>query len=155
MHGPPIESPFGPFPNLSTFKLGEWCLSGGGEITLGKLWELAEIAQTPGFVEDIANVNWGRIFSRLGANKGELQDHQTEGWLDDEGWTATPISIPIFLDADAITEDYHVGTLYHRSIVSIVQQKIANSSDANMFHYDPHELLWQPDPSTPPVHVYS
>ncbi|KAJ2929076.1 hypothetical protein H1R20_g8019, partial [Candolleomyces eurysporus] len=151
----PLHS-LGPFPNLSSFKLGEWYIDSGPQLSMVKLQKLVQLAQTPGFAEDIAKANWPQIFDALGNNQSlnhvENADDE-EAWVDDEGWKTTPvhISVPI----RGAVETRNVGTLYHRSIVSILQDKILNSSDMEHFHYDPFEVLWQPDPDTPAMRVHS
>lgn len=145
----------GPFPNLASFELGEWYVNAGSQLSVKGLRRLVDIAQSPRFSEDIKEANWARILGDLGANKEELPEvigHSDE-WMDDDGWKSTPIAIPV--PVKGITEDQVVGTLHHRSIVSILQQKIADSPDAHLFHHEPFEVLWQPDPSLPPTRVHS
>ncbi|KAJ3531527.1 hypothetical protein NMY22_g8114 [Coprinellus aureogranulatus] len=149
------RSPLGPFPNLSSFELGEWYINMGSQLSVRGLQELVDLMQSPGFSEDVAQANWPTIFHRLGANKEELTQHEDAGeeWIDDDGWNKSPIVMPV--PVKGITEDRVVGTLYHRNIVSIIREKIERGPDAHLFHYEPFELLWQPDPTTPPSRVHS
>jgi hypothetical protein len=50
--------------------------------------------------------------------------------------------------------DHIVVDLYHRSIVSVIREKLANPSDDQQFHYEPYELFWQPTDESPEVPVY-
>ncbi|RXW16502.1 hypothetical protein EST38_g9352 [Candolleomyces aberdarensis] len=159
-HNPPSIVPpalMGPFPNLSSFELGEWYIDSGPDLSIAKLQKLVQLAHTPGFAEDIAKANWPRIFDVLGDNRKSLEHIEStddeEDWVDDDGWKTTPIAIPVPIGGTV--ERRNVGTLYHRSIVSIVQEKILNSPDMDHFHYDPFEVLWQPNPDTPAMRVHS
>jgi hypothetical protein len=145
----------GPFPNLASFELGEWYINAGSQLSVKSLQRLVDIAQAPGFSDGIKEANWARILGDLGANKEELPqvDGHCDEWIDDDGWRSTPVAIPV--PVKGITEDHVVGTLHHRSIVSILQEKIANSRDANHFHYEPFKVQWRPDPKLPPTRVHS
>ncbi|KAJ3508101.1 hypothetical protein NMY22_g16721 [Coprinellus aureogranulatus] len=135
------SSPFGPFPNLSSFQLGEWYLTAGSQVSMDGLKRLVKIAQGQDFAAEILKANWTKIFDQLGGPKGSVEGvvSREDDWMDDDGWKSTPISIRVpFKKGPEIRT---VGTLYHRSIVSIVQQKILNS-DQRFFHYDPFEILW-------------
>lgn len=149
------SSPFGPFPNLSSFQLGEWYVSSGSQASMSSLKQLVKIAQNPDFSVDISQANWPEILDKLGSNKAdaELEEVDSIDWMDDDGWRLTPVSISVPLGK--ATEVHTVGTLYHRSIVAIVQQKILNCPDQRFFHYDPFEIVWQRDQSTRPIRVHS
>jgi hypothetical protein len=43
------------------------------------------------------------------------------------------------------SREYTVANLHHRSLVSIIRDKIANPVNHAHFHYEPYELLWRPD----------
>ena len=82
-----------------------------------------------------------------------LNDDNGDQWIDDDGWNVTPISITVPIAK--VMETRTVGSLYHRNIVSIVRDKITSSPDMRFFHYDPFEVLWQPNPAVPPMCVHS
>jgi hypothetical protein len=39
---------------------------------------------------------------------------------------------------------YSATELYHRSLVAVIREKLANAGDDELFHYEPYELLWRP-----------
>jgi hypothetical protein len=152
-HSPTDPSkPLGPFPNLSSFQLGEWYLNAGSDLSLQSLSDLVRIAQNPGFAEDISQVNWKKAFNALSACPDEITGYN-DAWLDDDGWKETNISIPLPLKG-GMKENIAAGVLHHRSIVSIVRDKIASSTNET-FHYEPFELSWQPDSQIPATRVRS
>ncbi|KZP09584.1 hypothetical protein FIBSPDRAFT_759740, partial [Athelia psychrophila] len=46
-----------------------------------------------------------------------------------------------------------VKDFYHRSLVSVIREKLANPQDEAQFHYEPYELHWQPGAAGPGVRV--
>ncbi|TEB19086.1 hypothetical protein FA13DRAFT_1606363, partial [Coprinellus micaceus] len=144
-------NPLGPFPNLSSFELGEWFVNRGAQFSVQSLQHLVKLAQAPGFARDISEADWpGHRPKRRKASSP--QPDQEEGRVDDDGWKTTPISIPVPLSKS--TTNCVTGTLYHCSIVSVLREKVLNS-DMRLFHYEPSEILWQPDPSVAARRVYS
>lgn len=156
------ETPsFAPFPNLSSFELGEWFYGQGTQKSLKDFKALIQLLTSPGFsISDIQNTKWNKVFQDLGKNKDELKPSESE-WIDDSGWKTTDIKIevPIHnrMGPGKGVEEHVAGKLFHRNIVSIVEEKIRNASDARFFHYDGHELLWSPDKSdnSPEIRVLS
>ncbi|TEB29008.1 hypothetical protein FA13DRAFT_1602778, partial [Coprinellus micaceus] len=145
-----------PFPNHSSFELGEWYIEAGSQLSLASLQNLVELAQRPGFSEQVSQANWPKIFNSLGGDGDVLSDPTGDAngdWIDEAGWKQTPVSIPVPIGG--LAEARVVGTLFHRSIVSILREKISNSPDAELFHFDPFEVHWQPDLESPPQRVYS
>lgn len=49
-------------------------------------------------------------------------------------------------------KDYYVGEFYHRSLTSVIREKLASPEDTQHFHYEPFELFWQPDDAAIRVH---
>jgi hypothetical protein len=146
----------GPFPNHSSFELGEWYIEAGSQLSLASLQNLVELAQRPGFSEQVSQANWPKIFNSLGGDGDVLSDPTGDAngdWIDEAGWKQTPVSIPVPIGG--LAEAQVVGTLFHRSIVSILREKISNSPDTELFHFDPFEVHWQPDLESPPQRVYS
>ncbi|KAJ3510574.1 hypothetical protein NMY22_g15941 [Coprinellus aureogranulatus] len=91
-------------------------------------------------------------FLRPGATKDGIPMGK-DNWVDDDGWITSPVKIRVPLLGKVRKRT--VGTLYHRSIMSVIRAKLANKSDMQYFHYEPYEVTWQPDPSVPPQRVFS
>ena len=152
------ENMFHPYPNRNAFRLGDWYWNGGAQKSQSSFKELIEIVGDTDFSpSDVRDVNWNH-----------LNQHLAEGdqWLDeDAGWERTPVTISVLFQPrrNASTDsqpnpgprDFLVTDFYHRSILSIIQEKLANPVDDQHFHYEPYSLHWQPDQLPDPVKVYS
>jgi hypothetical protein len=162
--GPMVEPPtdsglsFGPYPNLSSFALGEWYWCHGAQNSKSSFKELVKIISDPAFYpEDIRRTRWDSIDDCLGND-----DSDGHGWEDvphfaDASWTRTSVTILV---------PFHEGTphpgprqfvipdFYHRSVVSVLREKLAQP-DAQHFHFEPFELRWKPDNATKSVRVYN
>jgi len=141
------SNPFYPFPNRSAFNLGEWHWNGGVQKSQGSFHELTDLLSDPDFrLEDIRGVNWDHINKKLGT-----EDDCGE-WLDeDAGWERTPVTISVPYQSrrgipskpGAGPRNYVVDDFYHRSLVSIIREKIVGLQDPHHFHFEPYELHWQ------------
>ncbi|KAJ2934434.1 hypothetical protein H1R20_g2679, partial [Candolleomyces eurysporus] len=138
---------------MNSFELGEWFINAGSQLSVAGLQQLVNLAQNPGFVEDIGAADWPKVLKSLGSDEGTPSNDGSDQWIDDDGWKVTPVSITVPIAK--VMETRTVGSLYHRSIVSVVRNKISSSPNMRFFHYDPFEVLWQPDPNAPPMRVHS
>ncbi|KAH6907235.1 hypothetical protein BKA70DRAFT_1428201 [Coprinopsis sp. MPI-PUGE-AT-0042] len=50
-------------------------------------------------------------------------------------------------------EHKEVGNLQHRRIISVIEEKIRNSKDPSLFHYQPYEVYWVQDSDSPAIRV--
>lgn len=147
---------FYPYPNESSFQLGEWYWTGGPQKSHKSFSELLSIIGNPSFhPEDVSHTKWKAIDRVLARNKfddeGNMEDADSDvdaEWLDeDAGWNRTPINISVPFHNRAKhpgPKNYYAGDLYHRSIVSVIREKLANPVHNQQFHYEPFELIWRP-----------
>ncbi|KAH6890807.1 hypothetical protein BKA70DRAFT_1441710 [Coprinopsis sp. MPI-PUGE-AT-0042] len=146
------SKPYGPFPNTSSLLFADWYWNRGNEKSLGELDGLINgVFKNPDFVlDDLIEVDWKKLRSALGS-----QDDEND-WFDDAGWTATPISIPVAfhrLMSDAGMKFVTVGKLQHRKILAVIEEKIRNTKDASLFHYQPYELYWAKNEDSPNIRI--
>jgi hypothetical protein len=52
------------------------------------------------------------------------------------------------------SREYILGNFYHRSLVSVIREKLSNPDDVEHFHYESYAFKWQPGSSPDPVDVY-
>jgi Plavaka transposase len=159
---PQHSNPFHPYPNQSSFKLGDWFWNEGPQLSRKSFGRLLDIIGDPEFrPEQVRDVPWAKIDATLGSNDfdGERPDGEWEPeWMQqDAGWKRTPITISAPFHSQTVArcpQNYVVGDLYHRSIVSVVREKLANPVDAQNFHYDPFQVFWKSDNGRPDVQVH-
>ena len=108
------------------------------------------------------HTNWAKLDATLAQNEIDAISAREEGdhseWIDaDAGWNKTPINISVPFHnrtKNPGPKDYHVGDLYHRSLVSIIREKLSNMHDDKYFHYDPFELYWKKTDSRDDIRVH-
>lgn len=155
----------GPYPNESSLLLGDWYWNSGRQKSVADFRSLLAIIGRPDFrPEDVRDTKWGAINAKLGANSFDNTDTSTndnddsDSWLDDDAsWIKSPITISVPFHKRAKhpgAKDFYVGDLYHRSLTSVIRERLTNPQDAQLFHYEPFELLWQPDLAGPETRVH-
>ncbi|KJA13829.1 hypothetical protein HYPSUDRAFT_99722, partial [Hypholoma sublateritium FD-334 SS-4] len=135
---------FQPYPNKNAFLLGEWYWNGGLQKSKEDFKTLTNIICDQSFVPaDIRDVPWDSVNERL----GESADSE-DMWLDqpDAGWKETAITLSIPFPKNASNPGLQLYTFppfRHRSIVSVLKEKMTNTQDFPHFHLEPYELRWR------------
>jgi hypothetical protein len=123
-------SQYHPYPNRSSFELGNWYWNQGVQKSQTDYVKLMKIMGDSTFkVTDVCSTHWNKINSQLGTN--DYDERDGEEWEDeDAGWKRTPVSIEIpFSRTTEIpgSRRYHAAELYHCSLVGVLQEKLANA----------------------------
>ncbi|KAH6897580.1 hypothetical protein BKA70DRAFT_1116186 [Coprinopsis sp. MPI-PUGE-AT-0042] len=144
---------YGPFPNASSLLFADWYWNKGNEKSLAEFDGLLnDVFKDQNFVlDDVLGTDWKQVRSALASQDDE------NGWFDDAGWLTTPVEISVPFHRtmrNPGTTRQTVGNLQHRRILSIIQEKILNVKDARFFHYQPYELYWERDQSSPSIRVH-
>lgn len=153
----PDKDGYLPYPNRSSFLLGDWYWSDGVQKSKQSFKRLLDIVGEPSFSpSDVRNTPWNTIDTTLGSSEKD-ESHDGE-WLDaDAGWTRTPIKISVPFHSHTSNpgaKDYVGGHLYHRSLVEIIKERISDFTAAQRFHFQPYQLSWSPHPSSYEIPVY-
>jgi hypothetical protein len=155
-------NPFRPYPNKNSFLLGDWYWNRGLQKSTDSFKSLLHIVADEQFrPEDVRHTQWGKINAQLAKTDFD-GDGATDGegleWLDeDAGWMRTPINISVPFHRRAKKpgpQTYVVGDLYHRSLVAVIREKLAQPQDDQLFHYDPFELFWKSPNSSANLRVH-
>ena len=156
-----IDNAFHPYPNENAYLLGEWYWNQGKQKSNQSFKKLLDVVANPNFrPEDVRHTHWSKIDAALGCNNfdGVPKDNSQPEWMDhDVGWKRTPISISVPFNHRATVsgpKEYIVGDLYHRSLVSVILEKLSQPHDIQHFHYEPFEVFWQPTNATTEVRVH-
>ncbi|TFK20306.1 hypothetical protein FA15DRAFT_600030 [Coprinopsis marcescibilis] len=141
----------GIFPNLTALRLSNWYWNGGVQKSQGEFQKLLEIIGDPEFQpSNISSTNWRRVNLLLGLSSEEHTEtigDDKMAWFDETSWKKSDIKIRIPFDKDTIlpgTKTFTVPNFYHRSLRSVVEEKLLNVTEEQQFHILPHELKWNP-----------
>jgi Plavaka transposase len=154
-----------PYPNLSSFLLGEWFWNDGAKKSQSTFKNLIRIVGNPDFrPQDVAETPWTRIDRQLG---GDLpiscsDEAEDEGIWDDEevcgDWQETLIKIKVPFHRRTLhpgQKEFEVGKLRHRKLTSVIREKISRPSDYPHIHFEPYKLYWQPNEACEAIRVYN
>jgi len=88
-------STFYPYPNQSSFLLGDWYWNHGVQKSRESFNELLNIVGSPNFhADDVQHTKWAKIDSKLARNNfdenGAIDREEEDEWMDD-GWHCTPL----------------------------------------------------------------
>lgn len=152
------KTSFFPYPNQSSFLLGEWYWNNGAQKSQRDFKDLIGILSHPNFKpDDIRQINWANINSNLssGGNTANTEDAEAE-WLE-EGWRCSPVTIQVPFHRR--TENpgprpYFVGEFYHRSLVAVIKERLESPDVGTHFHFEPYELLWKKGDGSKEIRVY-
>lgn len=150
-----LETTFDPYPNKSSFSLGDWYWNQGIRKSQKNFKSLVDIIADPKFnAEEIRGTNWFSVNKKLGANDFDDGDE----WEDvDAGWRRTAISIDVpFHSRMRVpgSQQTIIGDLYHRSIISVIREKLSIEADDAHFHYEPYVLTWQPNIESREIRIH-
>lgn len=150
----PNEALFHPYPNESSFLLGDWFWNGGVQKSHESFRKLLAIIGNPKFSsEDVGATNWDRVNAELGLN-----DWDAGEWVDeDAGWHKTSVTFQVPFPKSTHNpgpRSYTIPDFYHRSLTSVIREKLGNSLQNPHFHYEPFELLWKPAGQEEPVRLH-
>ena len=156
----PVETYY-PYPNQSSFLLGEWFWNGGVQKSQSSFQNLLKIVGHPEFrPEDVAGLNWQSIDAQLSGDR-RVDSLDDEGsWQDelvDGDWVKTPIKIKVPFHKRMLhpgEKVFDAGNLHHRKLVSVIREKITRASSHPHLHFEPYELYWQPKECSEPVRVH-
>jgi hypothetical protein len=153
------DSQYHPYPNRSSFELGDWYWNQGLQKSQRDYAKLLQILGGSAFnTADLNSTYWKKINTQLGSN--EYDEGDGEEWEDedeDAGWKRTPITIQVpFSRSTDIPglRPYEAPHLYHCSLVAVLREKLANARDDKLFHYEPYQLRWAPPHLDSKVSIY-
>ena len=142
------DNPFYPYPNETSFRLGDWYWNQGALKSKVDFQRLLDVITSTSFRPDnIRNTKWTSINRALGTPMtGDNSECATE-WLDnDAGWKCTTVTISVPFSRRSANPgpiNYCLSDFYRRSLISVVRERVLDPNDHHLFHYEPYELLWR------------
>ena len=151
-----LQNAYYPYPNQSSFLLGEWYWNGGIKKSESSFQDLIKIVGHPSFrPEDVAGTQWQLVNGQLSGDR--LYE---DGWADEEvigDWVKTPIKIQVPFQKRSLhpgQREFDAGILHHRKLASVIREKIRRPSSHSHLHFEPYELFWQPTDASEPLKVH-
>ena len=148
-------SHFYPYPNKSSFLLGDWYWNGGIQKSKESFKNLIKIVGSPEFrPEDVSSTRWDSINAQLRAGREEAESERP---FVGPGWTKTPVNIKVPFHKCTVKPgvyDYYAGDMYHCTIISVIHEKLSNPQHDELFHYQLYNLLWHRSGSPAPINVH-
>jgi hypothetical protein len=149
-------SAFFPYPNRSSFELGDWWSKQVSKRSVSGFTELVSILGHPDFnTDELKKANWPAISELLSHGMTTRIDAPLPSceWVDNTGgdWKVTRIQLPVPFSTGGkkgrIVE-FPAGVLHHRSILSVIKERMVNPKEHAYRHICPYKLLWNV-PDTP------
>lgn len=147
---------YAPYPNKSSFLLGEWNWNDHVQKSKSNFKSLIDIVSDPSFdPSDIRDTQWEAIDAELGSS--DIAGDEPHWIKNDASWSKTPITIPVPFHRYTINpgpRDYTVANFYHRSIISVLRETLCDPLEGLHFHYEPYELYWKRNREANPIRVF-
>ena len=146
----------GPYPNESSYLLGQWYWSHGAQKSKENFQDLLSIVGSSKFKpEDVVNMPWCQIDAELATNPFNDDHHE---WMDEEaGWHRKPVKIYVPFHGRTHqpgVEEFYLGNFYYWSLVEVIKAKLTNPAHYTQFHYEPFELWWIPSGASSSTQVH-
>jgi Plavaka transposase len=158
---PEVVPTFYPYPNESSFNLGDWYWSRGTTKSMADFKELLKVLEHPHFKpSELREVNWSKVHSLLSQPlKTEPPPGSDSDWVDDCGdeWKATKVAIQVPFPTRGrgpIVKEFAVGVLHHRNIISSIKDRLSDPRKNPYMHYKPFKLMWNPGGRTQAIRVH-
>lgn len=144
---PLLLSPYGAYPNESSFLLGEWFWQGNGQLSQRRFLDLVKLISSPDFrMDDIRHTKWRQVDAVLAGPTKSTPLSQ-----DEDGWVRTSISITVPFHSRMACpgpEEFLVGAFHHRKLVDVIRERISSPEYFSHFHTTPFRSFWSPGGTT-------
>ena len=142
------ENTFYPYPNETSFRLGEWYWNQGALKSKDNFKRLLDVITSTSFrPDDIRNTKWKSIDHALGTlTTGDNPGRSTEWLGSDVGWKRATVTMSVPFprrSANPGPTNYRISDFHRRSLLSVIRERVLDPSDHHLFHYEPYELLWR------------
>lgn len=155
------DNPYHPFPNWSSYKLGEWFWSEGEGKTYRNFEALVDIIGDEDFhAGDIRQTNWKKIDASLASSEhdDDLAREDSRWAQDGTSWKTTAVTIEVPFNSasgNPGSKPYILEGFRFRPLVPIILAKLQDRAASEHFHIVPSELWWNRDcPSAQKTRVY-
>lgn len=150
-----------PFPNASSFWLGQWYWD-EWEKSRESFQQLLAILTNDQFnPQDLLAANWKTIQESLASSQFDDVVKDVDGeniWVDDgRSWQTASISLDVPFHSQCVEPGsrlYSVEGFRYRPLVSVIRAKLEERNGGDHFHIVPCDLRWQRQGSGESIRVY-
>ena len=156
-------NPFYPYPNESSWRIGDWYWNQGAQKSKQSFKSLVEIITSTSFcTEDLCHANWTAIDRQLGsletAHGPSGTTSTTEEWQsEDSGWVQRTVTISIPFPRRVLhpsPKNYTISSFYRRPLLSIIRETLSDPARCQSFRFEPYSLRWQRSGADDDIAVY-
>ncbi|KAJ3542953.1 hypothetical protein NMY22_g3318 [Coprinellus aureogranulatus] len=155
-----VVNRYHPFPNWSSYMLGEWYWDDRSGKSRDSFQQLVNIITDPDFkTNDIRRTNWNKVNDTLASSGGADAADRGNQWIDDgSSWISLPVTIKVPFNSTSTnpgSQAYTVQGFRYRPLIPAILAKLRDPGASDHFHIVPSELHWQPSEKGAQVRVYS
>ena len=156
---PGSMNPFYPYPNESSWHIGDWYWNQGAQKTKQSFKGLVEIITSADFrTEDLHRVNWTAIDRQLGSHDpSEATSDLGEWQTEDSGWMRRDITISVPFSRRSLHPDprnYTILNFHCRCLLSIICEVLSDPIRCKSFRFEPYSLRWKRTSGLDNIGVY-
>ena len=163
---PSTMNPFHPYPNETSWRLGDWYWNQGAQKSKDSFKKLVEIITSTDFCpEDLYRTNWAAIDRQLG-NLGMIHDpsqasttanDSEEFQAEDGGWMRKDITISVPCPRRSLhpgPRKYTISNFYCRPLLLIIREALSDPVRCKSFRFEPYSLRWKRSHENNDIGVY-
>ena len=163
---PSSMNPFHPYPNESSWCLGDWYWNQGAQKSKESFKRLVEIVTSVDFCsEDLCRTNWAAIDHQLGglgtvndpSQASTMAADSEEFQAEDGGWIRKDITISVPFPRRSLhpgPRDYTISDFYCRPLLSIIREVLSDPVRCKAFRFEPYSLRWRRSCEDDDIGVY-
>ena len=157
---------FHPYPNESSWLIGDWYWNQGAQKSKQNFKKLVEIITSSAFrSEDLHQTNWTAIDRQLGSLESDHDPSQTtsmaagsEEWEAVDGsWMRRLITISVPFPRSCLhpgPRNYTISSFYRWSLLSIIREVLSDPARCRYFRFEPYSLRWKRSGNTEDIGVH-
>ena len=148
-----------PYPNWSSFKMGEWFWSEGDK-SRESFQQLIRIICDEDFSPaDLRQANWTKINATLAASEfDDAFGYEETPWAEDGmSWKTTNVTIQVPFNSTSRQpgpKPFTIADYRFRPLIPLIRTRLKDARAIEHFHFTPAELWWRPPDAKAPIRVH-
>ncbi|TEB32984.1 hypothetical protein FA13DRAFT_1627246 [Coprinellus micaceus] len=145
---PTIHNPYYPFPNWSSYKIGEWYWRDGSEKSRESFQQLIDIICDDDFsTAEVGRTNWKQVDNALASSQfDDTFGFEQSQWAEDgTSWKTSSITVSVPFNSTSLKSGprpFVVENFRFRPLIPLIRAKLRDAQASEHFHIVPSELWW-------------